>query len=183
MRYLLVLALAFWSLGAHAQVAAGPSKPLIPVAKPDDVKSIDSILAALYDVISGPPGAKHDWDRMRTLFTPDARMIAVGTGRNGKIFRRGFSVEDYIKLGGPAIEKRGFSEKEISRKTEQYANIVQIFSTYESRILATDPKPYARGINSFQLWNDGSRWWIVTVFWQEEDAANPLPGKYLPGGR
>jgi hypothetical protein len=27
--------------------------------------------------------------------------------------------------------------------------------------------------------NDGSRWWIVTIFWQGEDEKNPLPEKYL----
>ena len=96
--------------------------------------------------------------------------------------KRGMSVEDYIKLGGPMIEKQGFSEREIARKADQFGNIVQVFSTYESRVLASDPKPFARGINSFQLWNDGTRWWIVTILWQEEDPSNPLPSQYLPGG-
>ena len=42
-----------------------------------------------------------------------------------------------------------------------------------------DAKPFARGINSFQLLNDGSRWWIVTIYWEAEDAGHQLPEKYL----
>jgi hypothetical protein len=45
-----------------------------------------------------------------------------------------------------------------------------------------DEEPFARGINSFQLMNDGSRWWVVSIYWQGEGASNPIPTKYLPGG-
>jgi hypothetical protein len=150
-------------------------------AKAEDVKSIDAIVAALYDVISGPPGAKHDWDRMRSLFAADAKMIAVGKTRAGAIRNRAFSVEDYVKLSGPIIEKGGFVEKELARKTDQFANIAHVFSTYESKIKKDDAKPFERGINSLQLWNDGTRWWIVSIQWQNEDSSNPLPKQYLPG--
>ena len=36
-----------------------------------------------------------------------------------------------------------------------------------------------RGINSIELFWDGKRWWIVTIFWQGEGPDNPLPEKYL----
>lgn len=153
-----------------------------PTPKPDDVKSIDAIVAALYDVISGPPGAKHDWDRMRSLFSKDARMSAVSLTRSGALRGETFTVEDYIRLSGASIEKIGFFEKEIGRKAEQFANIAHIFSTYESRIKAPTEKPFARGINSIQVWNDGKRWWIVSILWQDESPATPLPAKYLKGG-
>jgi hypothetical protein len=152
-----------------------------PVAKPEDVKSIDSIIATLYAVISGAAGETHDWDRMRSLFTADARMIAVVRSRTGEIRSRGFTVDEYVKGSGPYIEKNGFFEREVSHKTEQFANIAHVFSTYESRHKADDKKPFERGINSFQLMNDGKRWWVVTVYWQGEDDKNPLPAKYLGG--
>jgi hypothetical protein len=38
-----------------------------------------------------------------------------------------------------------------------------------------------RGINSVQLFNDGRRWWIVSIYWQQENASVPIPEKYLPG--
>ncbi|HVT14376.1 MAG TPA: hypothetical protein VHE55_19085 [Fimbriimonadaceae bacterium] len=155
MKAMSVLALALAALCAQAQ------QP-----KAEDVKSIDSIIAALYDVISGPPGAKHDWDRLRSLFAPGARMIGVET-RSGDPKSHEFSVEDYIRLSGPYIEKNGFVEKEVSRKMETFKHIAHVFSSYESRMLATDKKPFASGVNSIQLFNDGKRWWIESVFWED----------------
>lgn len=93
--------------------------------------------------------------------------------------KRVMSLEDYIKLSGPVLEKDGFFEKEISRKTDQYGSVVHIFSTYESRRTVKDEKPFMRGINSIQLWFDGKRWWILSVFWQGETADNPIPQQYL----
>ena len=152
--------------------------PNAPVANPADVNSIDSIIAAVYDVISGPAGKKRDWDRMRSLFVPGARLIPTGPRQTGGYGSRSLTVEDYITRGGPSLERDGFFEAEIARKTDTFGNIAQAFSTYESRH-KPDEKPFARGINSFQLMNDGKRWWVVTIFWQGEDEKNPLPEKYL----
>jgi hypothetical protein len=150
----------------------------IPAA-PGDVASIDAIIAALYNVISGPAGQKRNWDRMRTLFVQDARMMATGKRPSGEYGRRVMNVEDYIASSGPFLEKEGFFEIEIGRKTEQFGNVVHVFSTYESKRTAADEKPFMRGINSIQLWNDGKRWWIVTVFWQSESKDVPIPEKYI----
>jgi hypothetical protein len=150
----------------------------IPANKAD-VESIDAIVSSLYSVISGPAGEKRNWDRMRTLFIPEARMMATGKKADGSFGKRVMTVEDYIKSSGPFLEKEGFFEREIGRKTEQYGNIAHLFSAYDSKKKLDDEKPFMRGINSIQLWNDGSRWWIVTIFWQSESPDNPLPGKYL----
>ena len=88
-------------------------------------------------------------------------------------------MEEYIANSGPFLEKEGFFETEIGKSTEQYGNIVHVFSTYESKKAASDEKPFMRGINSFQLWFDGKRWWVVTIFWQSETADNPIPEKYI----
>lgn len=148
-------------------------------ANPKDVSSPEAIVAAVYDVISGPAGQKRNWDRMRTLFVPDARMIPTGKRATGEITRRVLTVEDYIANSGPFLEKEGFFEKEIGKKTEQYGNIVHVFSTYESKRTLADEKPFLRGINSFQLWYDGKRWWVITIFWQGESTDNPIPEKYI----
>jgi hypothetical protein len=154
-------------------------KPPTLAANPADVASTDAILAALYDVISGPAGKKRDWDRMRSLFIPEGRLIAVGKRPTGEIVRRVMDVEGYISASGPFIETNGFFEREIARRSESFGQIVHVFSTYEARHKADDPKPFMRGINSIQLMNDGKRWWIVTVFWQPETPDHPLPEKYL----
>jgi hypothetical protein len=88
-------------------------------------------------------------------------------------FIKGFT--EYVSGGG-------FFEKDLARRTERFGNIAHVFSTYESRHSASDPKPFARGINSFQLLNDGKRWWIVTIYWEEESPNNPIPTKYLRNG-
>jgi hypothetical protein len=150
----------------------------IPVQQ-KDVESVDAILASLYAVISGPAGEKRNWDRMRTLFIPEGKMIATGKKPDGTFGKRVMSVEDYISSSGPFLEKEGFFERELSRKTDQYGSIVHVFSTYDSKKKAEDEKPFMRGINSIQLWNDGKRWWIVSIFWQSETKDNPIPRKYL----
>ncbi len=147
---------------------------------PSDVGSMDGILAALYDVISGPAGQKRDWDRMRSLFVPGARLIPTTRQPDGSFATRVLDVDGYIAASGPSLERNGFFEKEVSKQVEIFGHITHVFSTYESRRKADDPKPFARGINSIQLMNDGKRWWIVTVFWEAERPDNPIPSQYLP---
>ena len=151
-----------------------------PRARIEDVSSMDAIVAALYDVISGPAGQKRDWDRFRSLFVPSARLIPTLRQPSGEFGTRTYSVDGYASAVGGSLENSGFFEKEVARQTETFGNIAQLFSTYESRRGGADPKPFARGINSIQLMNDGSRWWIVSVYWQAERADNPIPSKYLP---
>ncbi|HEX6180766.1 MAG TPA: hypothetical protein VFZ47_05930 [Chitinophagaceae bacterium] len=168
-------------LSTAADKSQSPSFVLVDSipADPKDVSSVDAIIAALYDVISGPAGQKRNWDRMRTLFIPEARLIPTGKRPDGSYARRVLSVEDYINSSGPQLEKNGFFEREIGRKTDQFGNIVQVFSTYDSKRTLADEKPFMRGINSIQLWYDGTRWWIVNIFWQSETPDTPIPDKYL----
>lgn len=150
-------------------------------ANPKDVESVNAIINAVYDVISGPAGEKRNWDRLRTLFVPDARMMPTGRKTNGEGVRKVLSVEDYITSSGPFLEKNGFFETEIGRRAEEFGSIVHVFSTYESRKLKDDEKPFMRGINSFQLWNDGKRWWVLSILWENETPENPIPLRYIDG--
>lgn len=152
-----------------------------PTANPADVSSPDAILKALYDVISGPAGAKRDWDRFRSLFVLNARLIPTRPTPTGGASTTVWSADDYAATAGASLEKSGFFEREIARKTESYGNIMHAFSTYESRRTG-DPaeKPFARGINSIQLLKDGNRWWVVSIFWDAERPGNEIPAQYLP---
>lgn len=174
------------SSGAHAQAAPTPmqrdsiERASLPAANPADVASLDAILAALYDVISGPAGQKRDWNRFRSLFVPGARLIPTQHPQNGAARSFVLTPADYVERAAPGLEKNGFFEKEISRKVEQFGSVTHAFSTYESRRTAADPQPFSRGINSIQLLNDGTRWWVVTIYWDAERAGLTIPGKYLP---
>ena len=148
-------------------------------ADPADVESIDAIVTAVYDVISGEAGEARDWDRWHTLFAEGATLSAVVRGRDGAVRRVTMTPESYVERSGAALERDGFFEIEIGRVTEGYGLIAHAFSTYESRRSAGDPEPFTRGINSFQLMNDGSRWRVVSIFWQSEGPENPMPAKYI----
>ncbi len=180
---LAVLAIA-GSAGTHHQQQQQHLPPAPPgpenkfQANPDDVRSMDSIIAALYDVISGPAGQHRDWNRLRSLFVPNARLATVGHRPNGDVVVQHFTVDEYVARATPFFEKESFYEGEIARRADVYNHLAQVFSSYASRH-APNEKPYQRGINSIQLLNDGNRWWIVTVLWEHEMPGHPLPRKYL----
>jgi len=145
-----------------------------------DVASIDAIITAAYDGISGPAGKKRDWDRERSLYYPGARLIPTAKpGENGDLAPQMLDVDGFIARVEPYFAEHGFYEKEIARRTEQFGHIAHVWSTYESRHNADDPEPFTRGINSIQLFHDGSRWWIVTIYWQQESSIDSIPAKYL----
>lgn len=149
-------------------------------ADPKDVRSLDAIMKAVYDVISGDAGTKRDWDRFRTLFHKDARLIPSGKNPQTLVYGARFlTPEDYITRSGPVLERDGFHERELARHVDQYGNIAQVFSTYVSFRKKDDKEPFMRGINSFQLLNDGKRWWVLNVFWLAETPENPMPKEYL----
>jgi hypothetical protein len=187
---LFVVALS--SIAAFAQTPAAPAPARAPVtgsiaghsgwpvAKPEDVKSPEDIVNAVYNVISGGKGQARDWDRMRSLFVPDARLIpsrANGAGHSDVVF---LTVDGYIERGSGRMMSDGFFERSIHNEMQQFGNIVQVWSTYESRHNADDAAPFARGINSFQLLKDGDRYWVVNIFWDSESPTKPIPAKYLP---
>jgi hypothetical protein len=153
-----------------------------PPPDPRDFESIEAIIAATYDVISGPVGKKRDWDRERSLFYPGARLIPTATvpGKTDvDLAPQVLDVEGYIARVEPLFAKEGFYEKEIARRTEQFGRIAHVWSTYESRHDPSEPEPFMRGINSIQLFNDGKRWWILSIYWQHESPTDRLPEKYL----
>jgi len=159
-------------ISVAAPLAAQPTTAPSAVAK-DDTATVDSAVAALYSVISGPAGPR-DWARFKALFAPDGRMVQLG--KNEPLV---LSPQGYVDLASVAFGKDGFFEREIARRTERYGNLVHVFSTYESRRTA-DGTPFARGINSIQFARIDGKWRIISIVWQSETAAFPLPDAYLP---
>jgi hypothetical protein len=147
-------------------------------ADPADVSSIENIVAAVYDVISGPSGKKRDWARLRSLFREGARLVPTGVRPGGEVGSRVLDVEGYIERSAPFLEKEGFYEREVARRVERFGHIAHVFSTYESR---HEPggRSFARGINSIQLVSDGKRWWVLTILWEAESETLKVPPEYL----
>ena len=148
-------------------------------AREADVSTIDGIVKAYYDVISGPAGQPRQWSRDRTLYPPDVRFVEIHEGKDGKIRAQIETHQQYVdRTDGPLV-KEGFDEREIHRVTERFGSIANVFSTYESPLSAQGPV-IARGINSLQLFHDGARWWIASATWQDESKNYPTPKEYLP---
>ncbi|HEY6765130.1 MAG TPA: hypothetical protein VI386_10180 [Candidatus Sulfotelmatobacter sp.] len=149
----------------------------VPAPKPEDVKSLDAILAAIYDVISGPAGDR-DWNRFRSLFLPQSRFTQTSPAPDGKsTVVISWNEEEFIHDASDLFTKEAFYENAIVNEPDVYGNMAQVFSSYESRHKAGE-KPFQRGINSIQLLNDGKRWWVLSILWDAERPDNPLPAKF-----
>jgi hypothetical protein len=148
-------------------------------AAPADVASADAIIAAYYEALSGPAGKKRDWNRFLSLFFPQARLLpAEGKGHAG-VMPHIFTPQKYLYDTEPRMLEDGYVVKQIAKKSEEFGKITHVWSTYEGRHAEADVKPFVRGINSFQLFNDGKRWWITNVLWQPETGKVALPDEYL----
>lgn len=156
---------------AHVDVAPA-------AARADDIGSIDGIIHAFYDVISGPAGKPREWSRDRSLYIPDVRFVATEKS-GGKTAVRVMSHQDFVDRSDASLVREGFDEREIHRVTERFGDIAHVFSTYESRRKAGGPVT-ARGINSIELFWDGSRWWVACAIWTEARPDLPIPKPYLP---
>lgn len=147
-----------------------------PLARTADTDSVDSVVRAVYDVISGPAGAR-DWARFRALFAEGGRLIAIRITPEGPV-PNVMTTDDYARRAGANMEKNAFYESELAHRVETFGNIAHVFSTYESR-RAPGEKPFARGINSFQLVKDGKGWKVMTILWDAEREGQAIPEKYL----
>ena len=152
-------------------LAAGPA-PQRPSSA--DRLEIDRAITAVYEVISGPPGQKRDFGRMRSLFAPGATLKAIGPGG-----LRGGSLEDYISRNKDVLERDGFTERELGRRTEIWGGLATAWSAYDGR--TANGSFHERGINSFQLVKIDGKWFVASILWQEETPQNRLPAQLIRG--
>jgi hypothetical protein len=144
----------------------------------EDVASIDGVIKAFYEVISGPAGQPRQWGRDRSLYIPDVRFVSIEKKKDGTTEAKPISHQEFVDRSDASLVKGGFYESEIHRDTQQFGQIAHVFSTYESRIKVDGPV-IARGINSLELFNDGKRWWVLSVQWDEEREGLKIPEKWL----
>jgi len=183
-------------LNAGAQQSAPAPPPLVgtlaahpdwPAAKnPSDVDTVDHLVASLYDVISGPASKPRDWSRFRSLFLPDGRLgivVPEMLATKDAPARKGDAVfltpDMYVQRDDPYFKTHGFFERSIANRVEEFGNLIQVWSTYESRHAENDSQPFTRGINSIQIVHSRGRFWIASVLWDDERPGLTLPEKYL----
>jgi hypothetical protein len=166
MRHLVSIVLSLLTSAAAAQ-------SLTP--RPEDVGTIDGIINAFYDVISGPAGTPRQWQRDSTLYIPRVRFVAMDVNE-GRPVATVMDHAEFVARYNDAFVDRGFFEREIHRVTKRFGNIAHVFSTYEYRATKKGPV-LGRGVNSIQLFWDGTRWWIAGATWDDERPDNPIPAE------
>ena len=167
---ILALAAALLTPAIHAQ------EPMAAVPACPSTATLDQLIKAIDSAIPGP--ANRDRTCFRALFLPDARLIPIRIAADGTPSSHVLTVEDWVN----AVAKRGtamFHEHQLNVRTESWAHIAHLWSTYETKI-GDDDKPADRGINSIQAIYDGKQWHIVEIVWQAEVPTDPVPAKYLP---
>ena len=174
-RLILTFTLSFVFLASSA--LAQDNEPKYP-ADPADVSSVDAIINAVYETLYGPIGQERPWNRSRSLFHPTARLTHTqwrAGGEEAVIFP--MTHEEHIEaVNGYSVE-RGFYEEEIGRQVISYGTVTHVFSTYSYH--TEDGTMKGRGINSFQLFYDGKRYWITSVIWSQESPEHPIPVEFI----
>jgi len=148
------------------------------------VDTVDHLVASLYDVVSGPAGQR-DWDRFRALFVPDGQIAWINpesAATKDKPARTGDAVfltpDMFVQQNDTYFKANGFFERSIAKRVEEFGNLVEVWSTKESRDAKDDAHP-SRGIDSFQIVHVHGRFWIASLIFDDERPGMTLPAKYL----
>ena len=164
--------------GTLLGLCSGPAHAQMPTPRPEDVATVDGIIRAFYDVISGPAGTPRQWSRDSSLYIPGVQFVAMSV-RNGQPAANVTDHAQYAAQSNEFFVRNGFFEREIHRVERRFGNILHVFSTYEFRQRQDGPVQ-GRGVNSIQLFWDGRRWWIANATWDGERPDNPIPPELLP---
>ena len=165
-------ACGFWV--ARAQKKVHVDRPIIEV-RAEDVSTIEGIVKASYETISGGVGVPRQWGRDRTLFDPNSRSVAIHVdAKTGAIKTESMTEQDFADRSDASLVKDGFTERELKHVIKRFGNVATVLSSYEG---SASGKVIERGVNIFQLYFDGKRWWILSMVWDEERPGNPIPAE------
>jgi hypothetical protein len=89
------------------------------------------------------------------------------------------TAEEYVETARRYLETVGFFEREIARRSDRTAGWCMRFPPTSPGTRRRTRNPFARGINSIQLFHDGTRWWVQTIMWWGETPATPIRARDL----
>ncbi len=172
-----ILAVGASGIGiVHAQKKVHVDRPIIE-ARAEDVSTIEGIVTASYETISGGVGVPRQWGRDRTLFDPNSRSVAIHVDmKTGTIKTESMTEQDFADRSDASLVKDGFTERELKHVIKRFGNVATVLSSYEG---SASGKRIERGVNIFQLYFDGKRWWILSMVWDTERPDNPIPKELL----
>jgi hypothetical protein len=139
--------------------------PAAVVATDSDQFRIETTVLAMYNVMSGPAG-RHDWNRFKELFAPEARLIETQR-ENGGTKTTPRTPDEFATEAQKVLAEQAMFEHPVSTRIEVAGNIAHVLSRFEARHSSTDEKPYVTGVNSIQLVRSGDRWLILTVLTED----------------
>lgn len=145
----------------------------------EDVSSIDGMIKAYYEVVSGPAGQPRDWGRDATLYIPGVRFVMLSKSKNGKTTAQSMSHQEFVDAGNAAMVEKGFYEREIHRITHRAGDVAHVLSTSEHSLSPNGPA-HGRSVDSLDLYWDGTRWWIASATIWEAGPGDSLPSEFLP---
>jgi hypothetical protein len=165
-------------------VAQDKPKPHVEVAviaaRSEDVSSIEAIVKTDYECVSGGIGVARQWARDFSLYDPFARSFVPSKDeKTGALVIWHPTQQEYADESDAQLVRDGFSEHELAHKIYRYGNVATVFSGYEVSVASTG-KLYSRGVNIYQLYYAGNRWWISSVSWDAENNINPIPPELMP---
>jgi hypothetical protein len=152
----------------------------VPVvaALPADVSSPEAIVKTDYECISGGVGAPRQWARDFSLYDPHARSFTVDKdSKTGALAVWTPTAQEYTDATDAIFVREGFTERELAHKIVRFGNIATVFSSYEGRMMSTG-KIVGTGVNTYQLYSDGKRWWISSVSW--DSTTTEIPADLQP---
>jgi hypothetical protein len=173
----LLIAIFLLATAVFGQTPARVEIPTVLV-DPKDVASIDSIIKAFYESISGPAGQPRQWGRDKTLYIPGVKFVSMSE-QHGKIAMRVRDHQQFVDSSNAGLVRDGFYETELGRIERRFGNTAHVLSSYEMRTKPDGPV-LGRGVNSIHLVFDGNRWWITHAIWDDERPNNPIPADLLP---
>lgn len=147
-----------------------------PAALPD-WESPESLVEAMYKVISGPAGER-PWQRLRSYCKPEVQFNVLRKTKDGSSEYHSLSLDEYIAMVGEHFKANPFYETQLGQTVQRFGPIAHVFSAYQSAE-SPDGTPFDRGVNSIQLVEDEGRWWIVNILWTSETDEHPIPAELI----
>ncbi len=146
----------------------------------DDVSSIDGMIKAYYDVVSGPAGQPRQWNRDATLYISGVRFVVITEDKEGNASAISMTHQEFVDASEAEMGGKPFYEREKHRVIHRVGNVAHVLSTAEQAASADGPYRVS-GLDSIELFFDGKRWWIASAnLWPINAKLHPLPPEYLP---
>ena len=145
---------------------------LVPAGAEATEQTPEAAVSALWRALSNEPGARADVATLDRLFHADA-VVFGGRYRDGTPVVQRKSATEFLAPYGEVSEK-GFHECEIARVVQAYDRFATVYSVVESRAQADAPKPDFVGVNSIQLYQAGTQWKILSLYYHVGNPALPI---------